>query len=259
MSIDLAIWLGGVALEATVVVVLLKKHIGRVLPVFLVFGIYNLLTDLSSRAVQSRYGYSSKNYLNFYLGLTLLDALMLFAVLVELSWSVLRPYRTALPRMTLVAISGIVLLVGGGIWLFTGAGTLHTLPAEWILLIRLQQTCAVLRILFFLGLAALSQMLAIGWRNRELQVATGLGAYSLASLGASLLHTHHESQAAFHSIDILVVVTYMGSLLYWTISFLQKEAPRQEFSPRMQSILFTVAGAARSQRASIDDIRKPRR
>lgn len=259
MSIDLAIWLGGVALEATVVVVLLKKHVGRILPVFLVFTIWNLLSDLGSQWVQKQYGYNSSTYLYFYVRETLLDALMLFAVLVELSWSVLRPYRSSLPRATIVAISVLVLLVGGAIWPFTGPGGLHNLPAEWILLIRILQTCAVLRILFFLGMAGLSQVLAIGWKNRELQVATGLGAYSLASLGALLLHTHHESQAVFHAIDNLVAVTYIGSLLYWAISFLQKEAPRQEFSPRMQNILFTVAGTARTQRASMDDVRKSQR
>ena len=43
---------------------------------------------------------------------------------------------------------------------------------------QLQHTVSILRILFFLVLAGGSQLLSIGWRDRELQVATGLGFYS---------------------------------------------------------------------------------
>jgi hypothetical protein len=85
-----------------------------------------------------------------------------------------------------------------------------------------------------------------------------LGFYSLVSLAASMLHTHHASQGTFHLIDNLVLVSYECCLIYWSISFLQEEAPRQEFSPRMQNLLFTVAAGARSSRIELEDMRKPR-
>lgn len=121
---------------------------------------------------------------------------------------------------------------------------------------HLVQTFAIIRILFFLVLAAFSQLLAIGWRDRELQVATGLGIYSVASLGAALLHAQMPGADRYHHVDQLVVVSYIVSLIYWAVSFLQQEAPRQEFTPRMQSILLTVSGAARTNRIAVQELRK---
>ena len=110
--------------------------------------------------------------------------------------------------------------------------------------------------MFFLALAALSQFLAIGWRDRELQVATGLGFYSIISTGAALLLTHPGSLHQFDVVEDFVAFSYFCSLLYWVYSFVQQEAPRQDFSPRMQNLLLTVAGVARSDRLAIEEMRK---
>jgi hypothetical protein len=255
VSIDIAVWLAGVALEAAVTLVVLRTGIARLLPVFAIFSVWNLVTDLCSKMVQAHYGYASLQYFRFFMVEHWLDAAMQIAVLVELAWSVLRPYRTVLPRATIYALAVVVLMTGAVAWPFTGIHGLN-IPQEWIPLIRLERTTSALRILFFLGLAGMSQVLAIGWRNRELQVATGLGFYSLVSLGASILHTYHASAAVFHMIDNALIASYDCVLLYWTVSFLQQEAPRQEFSPKMQNLLLTVAGSARAGRIAMEDLRK---
>ncbi len=151
-----------------------------------------------------------------------------------------------------------IVIVACIVWPFTGTAGLR-IPPEWVLELRIQQTSATLRILFFLGLAATSQLLAIGWRNRELQIATGLGFYSLMSLGATLLHMHHLSAERFHYIDNMVSASYACSLIYWVVSFTQQEAPRQEFTPRMQNLLLTVAGTARNSRVNLEEDRKSKR
>jgi xanthine/uracil permease len=180
---------------------------------------------------------------------------MLLSVLVELTWSLVQPYRASLSRSFIVKVAIGVVVVACIVWPFTGASGLHV-PAEWELPLRIQQTSAILRILFFLGLAAMSQLLAIGWRNRELQIATGLGFYSLISLGATMLHMHHESAKLFHSIDSMVGASYVCSLIYWVLSFTQQEAPRQEFTPRMQNLLLTVAGTARAARMDLETLKE---
>jgi hypothetical protein len=142
------------------------------------------------------------------------------------------------------------------VWPIAGSLALPGFGAQSRLLVQFQQSFSILRILFFLALAGFSQLLAIGWRNRELQIATGLGFYSLMSLGAAVLYTHHASQAFYHGIDQAVTVSYLCSLLYWVVSFVQKEAPRQAFSPRMQSFLLAVAGTARANRLAVEEVRK---
>ncbi|UWZ86902.1 hypothetical protein [Occallatibacter riparius] len=253
--LETALWLLGVALEAVIIVLLVHRRIARPLPVFLIFCIWNLSSDLASRFVGTRYGYSSQAYFRYYVTGNTIDTLVLLAVLIELTWSVIRPYRSSLSRKILLGIAIGVIAVGCAIWPFTGVAGLHV-PKDWVAPLRIQQTSATLRILYFLALAAMSQVLGIGWRNRELQIATGLGFYSLMLLGATMLHTHHASQALFHAIDIMVAASYVCSLVYWVISFSQQEAPRQEFSPRMQTLLFTVAGAARAGRVGLEEERR---
>jgi hypothetical protein len=255
VSIDLAVWLAGVALEAAVTLVLLRTRIARLLPIFFVFSVWNVGTDLTSKMVQAHYGYASLQYFHFFMVEHWLDAVVQIAVLIELAWSVLRPYRKVLPRATIYAIAAVVLAVGAAVWPFTGIHGLN-IPPDWVPLIRLERMTSVLRILFFMGLAGMSQVLAMGWRNRELQVATGLAFYSLLSLGASILHTYHASAVVFHTIDNALIGGYACVLLYWTVSFLQQEAPRHEFSPKMQDLLLTVAGSARAGRLAVEDLRK---
>lgn len=258
VSIELALWLLGVALEAVVPALLVQRKIARLLPVFFGFCIWNLVSDLGGRFVQVRYGYDSIVYFRTYFAVNSLDTIVLLAVLVELTWSVVRPYRSSLSRKFLIGIAIAVVAVACAIWPFTGVGGINV-PKGWVAPMRIEQTSAMLRIVYFLGLAAMSQVLGIGWRNRELQIATGLGFYSLMGLGATMLHTHHASAALFHAIDTLVAASYVCSQVYWVISFAQQEAPRQEFSPGMQNLLLTVAGTARAGRVSLEEERKVKR
>jgi hypothetical protein len=258
VSIELALWLLGVALEAAVPALLLQRRIARLLPVFFSFCIWNLASDLGGRFVQVHFGYDSVVYFRTYFAVSSIDTFMLLAVLVELTWSVVRPYRSSLSRKLLIWVAVGMVALACAIWPFTGAAGLHV-PKEWVAPLRIEQTSAMLRILYFLGLAAMSQVLGIGWRNRELQIATGLGFYSLMGLGATMLHTHHASAALFHTIDNMVVASYECSLIYWVISFAQQEAPRLEFSPRMQNLLLTVAGTARAGRVNLENERPLKR
>jgi hypothetical protein len=122
------------------------------------------------------------------------------------------------------------------------------------LLVHLQQTTSILRILLFLGMAGCSQLLSIGWRDRELQVATGLGVYSLVSVGVTMIQTHQSTGAhgsQYAHLNQFVVGSFLCSLLYWVFSFAQKEAERREFTPQMQNLLLAVAGVARAERTAL--------
>jgi hypothetical protein len=111
-------------------------------------------------------------------------------------------------------------------------------------------------VVIFLILAGCSQLLSIGWRDRELQIATGMGFYSLVGLAVAGLQAHlgiaqQNHLQHFKELDQLLVAGYIGSLAYWVFSFAQKEAVRREFSPQMQGLLLAVAGVARGSRVSL--------
>jgi hypothetical protein len=145
----------------------------------------------------------------------------------------------------------LIALAGAIIWPFAKDPAFAHLNAQWQLLGRFMQTDSILRVFFFLILAGCSQLLSIGWRDRELQIATGLGFYSLVAVGVAALHAHMGPTQHYIELDQLVIASYLVSLAYWAFSFAQQEAERREFSPQMQGLLLAVAGAARSSRIAL--------
>lgn len=257
MSLDICLAIAGLAAEAVVVALFFYRRIYRIVPIFCLYILWAIASDSAMLAVSHYYDVQDPRYTQIYMVQMSMDFLFQFCVLVELAWAVLRPIREALPRRTIAIIAVVLLLVGAAMWPIAGRVTLaypdHPL---YHTLMRLQQAFSMLRVLFVFVLAGFSQLLAIGWRDRELQIATGLGFYSLMSLGGAILHTHHALPALYHNVDVIVAVSFFCSLLYWVVSFAQLEAPRHEFTPRMQTFLLAVSGAARADRLTLEEMRK---
>jgi hypothetical protein len=253
ISLDNAIWLVGILIEAAVVGLLLYRRIWRILPVFCSYCVWDVLSNVGTLIIVRHYPASD---FPLYFADTILDSVLQFCVLVELAWSVLRPVRASLPRSSVVVVGALVLMAGVVIWPFAALpGLLHVGSKQYLLYAQLQQTVSILRILFFLLLAGGSQLLSIGWRDRELQVATGLGFYSIVSVTASMLQAHLTTAPQLERLQQLVVVSFLCSLSYWVFSFAQREAERREFTPQMQNFLLAVAGAARSTRIALTESR----
>jgi hypothetical protein len=250
MSFDNALWLAYIVTEMAVVVLLFCRRAWRILPIFCAYCVWDLF---SNAAVYVVLRFFPASYLTVYLVETVVDSALQFSVLVELAWSVLRPLQASLSRRALILVGALMLAIGAAIWPFAAPSGLAYLSTEAHILVRLQQTVSILRILFFLALAGSSQLLSIGWRNRELQVATGLGFYSFVGVAVAALNTSPAMSQQYSHLNRLVVVSYICSLFYWIFSFAQKEAERREFTPQMQSLLLAVAGAARTTRVGLEN------
>jgi hypothetical protein len=250
MSLDNALSLVGILAEAAVIGLLVYRRVWRVLPVFCVYCAWILISNTWLYLI---FRYFPALYLTAYLTETVVESALEIGVLVELAWSVLRPFRASLPRGGLVVVCGLVLALGAAIWPFAVIPGFGNLPPEFHVLMRLRQTTSILRILFFLAMAGGSQLLSIGWRDRELQVATGLGFYSLVSLAVATMHSHLASTSQYAHLNQVEVAAYLCSLLFWVFSFSQQEAARREFSPQMQGFLRAVAGTARATRVALAD------
>lgn len=189
--------------------------------------------------------------MRIYLASAIIDALFVFCVLSEISMSVLRPVRASLPSWTLFAVAGLIAVICVAVWPAAKPSAFHEGPT-FQLVLHLQLTTALVRVLFFLALAALSQLLSIGWKDRELQIATGFGIYSLASLLAALLpRSFPGGWNFFHHLDEFVAASYIFSMAYWVVSFAQKVPERREFTPQMHNFLLAMAGSARTTRISL--------
>jgi len=250
VSLDNTLWIAGMVAEAAVIGLLLYRRAWRTFPVFCGYVVWGLVSDIGDFAIQR---FSPSSYTTTYLVGLILDSALQFGVLVEIAWSVLRPMRASLPRIALLVVAVLILAAGAAVWPFSGIHNLASLPPQWRTLVHVQQTASILRILLFLALAGCSQLLSIGWRDRELQVATGLGFYSLVSLAVEILHSHQGMGQEYRYLNQLVVASYVCSLLYWVFSFATKEVERREFTPQMQGFLLAVAGTARTTRMALVD------
>jgi hypothetical protein len=251
VSIDSVLWIAGTAGEAVVLGLLFYRQIWRNFPLFFAYSVWTLIAGAIGYALLSLSSSHSPAYVEAYLVDMVVDSALLFGVLVELGWSILRPLRPSLSRRTPFIIAGLILVLGAAVWPFatvTAAPGTHSNIAS---LMHLQQTFYVLRVLVFLALAAFSQFLSIGWRDRELQVVTGLGITSLVSLVVAMLHAYPSMRGQYRHLSEFVIASYLCSLLYWIVSFCQKEEARREFSPQMKSLLLSVAGAARTTRIAL--------
>ena len=250
MTLENALTLAGIGAEAAVIVVLVYRKSFKGFPVFCAYLVWGLVSDLGGYFVREHY---QSVYFRVYLVQMAIDSLLQFGVLLELSRSVLRPLAKFLPRWTSIGVGILIALICALIWPFANSPAFSGFRGEEQLLVHLQQTFSILRILFFLALAGGSQLLSIGWRDRELQIATGLGIYSMASVTVLVLHTRQTFFPLYHRMDQFVAASYLCSLVYWVFCFAQQEAVRREFSPQMQSLLLAVAGSARSTRMALTD------
>jgi hypothetical protein len=161
--------------------------------------------------------------------------------------------RSRLSPKAIWVVAAAILIAGAAIWPLTYLPGLAMPSASWRVMMQLGQTTAILRILFFVLLAASSQFLSLGWRDRELQVATGFGFYSLISIGVASLNTHQATAGQFVHLYRFVSISFLCSLAYWTFSFARAEGRRREFSPRMESLLLELAAAAHINRVELSE------
>jgi len=256
MTLDQNLDIVATGVQAVVIGLLVARKLFRKLPLFSSYVVW-LFLILGITAVASKFYSSRFSSDNIFLWASIIDVCFMLCVLVELSMSVLSPIRASLSRWTAPVIGLLLALAFGAIWPFAKPHGIGDLVSTSQYIVHLDLTASVLRIAFFLGLAACSQLLSIGWRDRELQVATGLGFYSFISLSASLLQmnlgTTVETVQKYQILNEVPVAGYVLCSIYWIVSFAQKVPERREFTPQMEQFLLAVAGNARTARVAMRD------
>ena len=248
--LDSTLFAAGYVVEAAILLLLFYKRVYKDFPIFCAYVVVGILSDTAQYFLVRHYPNSD---LRIYLIAAIIDSIFQFGVLVEVSMAVLRPVRKSLPRGAIFAVGILIALVCGIIWPFTKTPGFEVLTFDSQMIVHFDLTISVMRILFFLAIAGCSQLLSIGWRDRELQIATGLGFFSIVSLTVVMLHTSQapEFVAQYHHLEEFKSASYVCSIVYWIFSFAQKVPERREFTPQMQNFLLAVAGNARSTRIAL--------
>lgn len=258
VSLETVLQFAGLVAEATVIGLILFRRVYKTLPLFSAYLVWSFVLDLGVFLLQRRFPDAS---IRIYLVSAIIDAFFMLCVVVEVSMSVLRPIRAWLPRWAILVVGLLISVVGGLVWHFIRFPGFNNLPSAYQFIVHMQMTLSAVRILFFLVLACFSQLLSIGWRDRELQIATGFGFYAIVSLSVALLHVNQgynpDLTNRYHLIDLLGAASYACALFYWVVCFAQEVPERREFTPQMQNFLLAVAGNARATRIAMTGSSKP--
>lgn len=257
VSLDDILFFVYISVESALIGLLLYRRVWRAFPFFFVYCAWDLSSNVALHLFMHLYrkaAFFNRAYLRMYTIETIADSILLFCVLVEVAWSVLRPMRSSLRRSSLMAVAALILLMGAAIWPFAAFSAVpYAASKQWLLLGQLVHTVSILRMVFFLLLAAGSQLLSISWRDRELQIATGLGFYSITTIAISIFQAHQNTRLQYAHLNELGVAAFVCSLAYWAYCFAQQEAERRQFTPEMQRILLSVAGAAHATRVALTE------
>ncbi len=254
MSVDQLLLCIALVGEIVVCGLVWKRRLWRILPFFATYTAWCFLSDGAGALLLQKYTNASTIYQKYYYTQLIVDAVLQFAVLGELAWSVLRPVRASLPRGARFALYGLIAMAGAAIWPLAAITVPSSITGVDATLFHVGETFAILRIVCFLVMASFSQLLSIGWRDRELQVATGLGLYSIVSLLVTVLHSHMAAGPDYDRLNQLLSASYAATVLYWLVSFATKEQERKEFSPQMQQLLVLMNVGARSTRIALSDL-----
>ena len=246
ISLDSALWIAGILGEVSLLGILLVRRAYRIFPVFV--GWVALTVLLEPAFYWFGHHLSFSDYLRVFFALSLSQYLVELGILVEITVNVLRPVNKSLPKGVLYFLAAATVIVGIVAFFLTTHLNASTLahPRAYVVM---STTMAILRMVTFLLIAALSQVLGLGWKNHVLQLASGLAFYAAVSLIVELAHSGlragpdytHE----FTNLDHFRVLGYLCALSYWCYSFARKEAPRKEFSPQMTQLLVSISGSAK--------------
>ncbi|HEV2276477.1 MAG TPA: hypothetical protein VGR96_20050 [Acidobacteriaceae bacterium] len=238
--------LGGLA-ELLLLAVLLVRRQYRVFPVFTTYIAFNILSDLLVAVLSAKSTGNAASWVALFLLPP--QYLLELAVLLEIAWRLLKPVHSSIPPGAIKVFLWLVFLaLLGGVLLAGHVNPQHGSGIYEKLKFPLDLTVGLLRMILFAATAAFAQMLGIGWKDRVLQLATGLSFYSAVDLVASLVQSHHGLSA---TADHLKGAAYLVEIGFFIWAFTTKEAERREFSPQMQEFLLTIAGRARDARSAV--------
>jgi hypothetical protein len=235
----------GIIAEIGLLIALVARRQFKIFPIFTLYVAFNLLSDLGVGTLVVLYSLHVGYIVAF--GLLPLQYLLELAVLLEITWNVLRPVHASLPQGTIrVFVSAVALALLGGIFLAWHFGNTGNKIQD--IKVPLDLMVGLLRMLIFVATAGFAQLLGVGWKNKVLQLATALSFYSAVSLIVSLVERYSGRSK---ELDGLVSVAFTLELAFLVWVFTTKEVRRREFNPQMEQFLVTLAGRAKLARTAL--------
>ncbi len=266
-TVDRAFWLASFACQVGLLGLLIRRQDFIRFPTFCIWIGFCIVNDAMLFWIaqhSSAVAYSHAHAFNFdydqaYVVSSVIDYLLQLGVLAEIALRVLRPSRRRLPKAFFIVLGGAILVgtVTCVLWLRSSRSGGTAVTSLTATLLHLDFGFSYLRLAVFAAIAGFSQMLGITWRNHVIRLAGGLAFYSAISV-VTQVSINHLTRADYdgyvrdyYLLSRLQVCAYIGALLFWVWSFVQKDAPRREFTPQMQHFLVTLSETAKRSRLGL--------
>ena len=233
------LWISGIICEVLLVGIVSRKNAARNVPTFLVYLYWAVLIDVGATLL---YHPRSTSYLTFYGIQCAIESLLLIAVLFDLTRAAMRPLPTSVSRGLLGIMAFLTVSLGAILWWLTDSWVLLSGHREFHLVLRGELTASILRVFLLLFIGGLIEFLGrhcipIGWSEHELQIATGMGVYALASLAQSLATTYQRfmTPASYLATTVAVGWAYELCLVYWIFCFTFRNKAAKDQSAKQEA------------------------
>ena len=246
-TLDLFFWAAGLLGHLILLVVLYLRGNAKTFPVFTGLIASRIAQTVALYAVY-RFG-THADYFYVYLTFAFFEVVLQLGVLYEIASIVFRPLGAWAPDVR----RKLCLLVVGSFSIASVLAWLASPPTERFgqtIFVKGNLFAAVLLSAVFVVVTSVSTRVGLAWRSHVLQLAQGLGIYSIATFIVEAadayfgLPTRADGHRVYHFVQHCRIAIYLCCLGYWIVSLYRKEVPRHSITPEMRNRLFDLRNAA---------------
>ena len=185
---------------------------------------------------------TKRSYFYTYWSLAIIDTMLQFGVVYEISSRVFRPLDVWAQDVR----SSFVWLVGLSVSVALGLSSLASSPARsWVPAVTYKGNLftAALMSELLVAMMALAVSARLPWRGHTAGIAKGLGAYSLVTV---LIETGHSYFGRGRELPVFVIFSdvrmaaYLCCVTYWIIDLWRDEWPGRIMTQEMREKIFTL-------------------
>jgi hypothetical protein len=251
LTVDGVLGIVTLGAQAALAYLMIKRGSSRDYPILLTYMFFNLVEDPLAWMLQN-----APFYPKVYFTITVLDYVLQFLIILEIGRNVFRPSKRSLPFRLWPVVTGGILVCAILAATFSPQVQSGGNNAATHTLLRVTLGLAILKLLLFASMAGFAQFLGIGWKSRVLQLASALAFYGAVSLLVQLSSSHLPSTSTSYTAHLVRLAqiqwgAYGLTVISWIWAFSQNESPRKDFTPQMQEVLVTIAGAAKRTRLAV--------
>ncbi|HMF64422.1 MAG TPA: hypothetical protein VK608_10065 [Edaphobacter sp.] len=236
-TLDNIFWAAGFVGHAALLIVLLVRRRWQEFPIFTCLIGYEALVTITLFFI-SRDG-SGDSYAVAYYVSVLGDFVFQLALILEIARVVLRPTGTWVrDARTSFMIAGAVGAVIALALCLTVKPLMPSVLSIWE--VRGNLFTALLACELFMAMLYASNRLGLEWRNHVMGLAQGLTVWAFGAMASDLAHIVFGWGREFVVLDRLIMVLYLGALLYWIVTFWLPERSRAPVSEEMHEYLVAL-------------------